>query len=729
MLKVQRGEFIQNIFCVMIVSFSIIIYEVCLPRLFSVILDYNYVFLIISLATLGTGLGGYFSYRYVKYFNTIKFQFIGILASSYIAVVCAMYLVSYQGLWFYLILAVIPFLLGGWLITSIMQQHPYQMNFLYFADLIGASAGAVCAIGLMNLINPLRTIEFMAFLIFGSYLLLSFKSIGNIQRWISSMVFLLLLSNLAYPFLNKVEFNGYRTSPNAVFHNIPKAKIIFSQWDALAKTDVYDANDGELLYITLDGGAVSPISKYNDSIKNVDYLRNTTSYLAFEENQRGRVLIIGSGGGQEVLEAQMAGYQEIDAVDINKASFNAVHKTSAFSGDLYNQPHVAAFVEDGRNYIRQTQKLYDLIYLSLVTKKSENGLGLVLSENYIYTEEAIREYLAKLKDGGRMAFLLHDEIEMMKLISSVKKTLMDQGIAKSNVNDYLAVVGTYQHLGHVVLGMNHTIVTRPLVIVQNRPFTKESAHRLLVQAMQIQQIPVHIPIVQNQLESVEKRLLDNDINLQANRDDMPFFYFKKNEIPATLKYSFLGMLVMSVLMMWRSHLAASQCVYFSGIAIGFMLIEITLVHRLTLIFGHPTRSFVMVLTVLLAAGGLGSLCTTKKWFVLQKYVPLFLVGIITIGINLLITWINQNSSAIPQSLQMVMLTTFMIPLGFFMPFPLGLRKTRDRILAESWGINGVMTVIGALLAAILSLNYGFQVTMLVGAAIYLVLFIFQPMLR
>lgn len=116
-------------------------------------------------------------------------------------------------------------------------------------------------------------------------------------------------------------------------------------------------------------------------------------------------MIIGAGGGQEVLTARMAGFGEIEAVDINAGSFRAVRALSRFSGDLFHQPGVTAIVSDGRNYIKKTDKRYDLIYLSLVKKESENGLGLALTENYIFTEEAVGEYLKKLNETGRKARL------------------------------------------------------------------------------------------------------------------------------------------------------------------------------------------------------------------------------------------------------------------------------------------------------------------------------------
>jgi hypothetical protein len=58
-----------------------------------------------------------------------------------------------------------------------------------------------------------------------------------------------------------------------------------------------------------------------------------------------------------------------------------------------------------------------------------------------------------------------------------------------------------------------------------------------------------------------------------------------------------------------------------------------------------------------------------------------------------------------------------------MPFPLGiaaLERIAPRLVPWAWGVNGFMTVVGSLLAALLSLRWGFDVTLLAAAAVYLV---------
>jgi hypothetical protein len=711
-------------------AFSLIVFEIFLSRFFAVILNYNYVFLVISLATLGIGLGGFMAYKSHERFNELRNPMLGLFALSMIAVVFIVYVMFFKGIIFYSFLALIPFLLGGYILAGIMQSRHDQIHIIYFSDLVGAGLGAVGSIFLMNAMNPIQTIGLLSLVMFYVYFAVSYRVSKKWMSLVTSFVFIALAYNLFNPFLNQSEFRAYQTSPFTAFSGQPDADIIYTQWNAFSRTDVYDAKD-ELLYITIDGSAVSPISKYSGDLKEVDYLKTTTSSLAFQYGPNENVLIIGVGGGQEVLTAQMAGFKDIEAVDINKGSFDAVHALADASGDIFNQEGVKAVVSDGRNYIRNTKNTYDLIYLSLVMKQSEQGLSLALTENFIYTQEAIKEYMSKLTNNGRLAFLLHNDMELNKMMYAAKKYYREQGIPEEDDKNYMAVVGTYQHLGHVVAGMGGSQITRPLIILQKQSFDKEIAASLLDSALQIQQIPVHIPYVHDQYETVNALFDTQHVNVEANQDDMPFFYNTSERIPVTLTLAMFVTLLVALFILRRKVLSSGQAVYFAGIAIGFMLIEVTFIQKFILPLGHPTLSFVIVLGVLLVAGGMGSFFS-KRWGLFRgRYIPLLMVGLLAVLVNAMVGWYYENPLEWPQTYRVMAAVILLFPLGFFMgmPFPFGLSNMQRDQTAMSWGFNGIMTVAGSLLAAMMSLTFGFTLTIWLGAAIYAFLFVLQPILK
>jgi hypothetical protein len=731
LVKSKGKDTSSDVLITFFVAFCLIAFEIFLSRLFTVILDYNFVFLIVSLATLGIGLGGYIAYRWFDRYRTVRHTVTGLFALSMVLVVTVIYMLSYKGVIFYSVVSIIPFLLGGSVLAGIMQSQHRDIHLVYFADLLGAGLGAICVIFLMNVLGPIQTVGLLSFIMFLIHTAIIFKPAARLRNVTTGILLGALLFNLYQPFVNYTVFKAYETSPYNMFHAEKDAEIVYTNWDAFSRTDVYDAGD-ELFYMTIDGGAVSPISKFSGNLYDVSYLNSTTSSLAFHQKPSNKTLIIGVGGGQEVLTARMAGFYNIEAVDINESSFEAVHALSDATWDIFNREGVTAVASDGRNYIRETKDSYDLIYLSLVMKKSENGLGLALTENFIYTQEAIEEYMNKLTPDGRLAFLLHDETELNKILHAAKKYYQKKGVSEAGVKNFVAVIGTYQHLGHVVSGMGGSQITRPLIIMRNQPFDKETSQILLTDSKQIQQIPLHIPYVYDQYEALNDQLEKLGVNLEANRDDRPFFYNPSGQIPTTLWIALLVTCFAALFILGRKGFTLGQGVYFSGIAVGFMLIEITFIQKMILLLGHPTLSFVTVLGVLLVAGGIGSYYS-KKWSSrsLARFPPLLLAGIFAVLASFALGWYYDLSLELSLPFRWIGSILLLLPVGFFMgmPFPFGLSRLHKHQIALSWGYNGIMTVAGSLLAAMLSLTFGFTMTITAGAIIYVLLFVLQPLLR
>jgi hypothetical protein len=135
---------------------------VFLSRIFSAILDYNYVFLAISLATLGVGLGGYLAYKWSGFIYRFRSEWLGLFALLLIVFVFAMYALPYLGIWSYAAMALVPFLAGGSLLAAIVQRQRDWIHAIYFSDLAGAGIGAGCSVWLMNIFGPMQTISLLS---------------------------------------------------------------------------------------------------------------------------------------------------------------------------------------------------------------------------------------------------------------------------------------------------------------------------------------------------------------------------------------------------------------------------------------------------------------------------------------------------------------------------------------------------------------------------------------
>src|SRR5262249_14929853 len=114
-------------------------------------------------------------------------------------------------------------------------------------------------------------------------------------------------------------------------------------------------------------------------------------------------LIIGPGGGRDIVSALEFGARRVDGVEINPiiARDIMLGRFRAYSGAVYAHPRVAIHVADGRNFVRRSGDHYDVIQASLVDTWAATAAGAyTLSENSLYTTEAFGEYLDHLTDNG-----------------------------------------------------------------------------------------------------------------------------------------------------------------------------------------------------------------------------------------------------------------------------------------------------------------------------------------
>ncbi len=155
-----------------------------------------------------------------------------------------------------------------------------------------------------------------------------------------------------------------------------------------------------------------------------------------------------------------------------------------------------------------------------------------------------------------------------------------------------------------------------------------------------------------------------------------------------------------------------------------MILEIGFIHKLTLYLGNPLYASTTVIAVMLISSGLGSLCfhlckSAKAGF---KSVPL-IIAVLT-GIYTFFLESFLNSAIILPSAVHIGLTLFLVAVpAFFMgiPFPYGIDKLSKSDRSQipwAWGINSCFSVISAVAAAVISVEFGFKRLFLLVAVIY-----------
>ena len=192
-------------------------------------------------------------------------------------------------------------------------------------------------------------------------------------------------------------------------------------------------------------------------------------------------------------------------------------------------------------------------------------------------------------------------------------------------------------------------------------------------------------------------------------------------------------LVMLVLPLWltRGHELRALprrrpvLAYFALLGIGYLVVEVSLLHRLTVFLGHPTYSFVVVLSTMLLASGLGSLVCERgaagrelpRLRRILAATTLLLVAYAALYATLIdLMWL-----ALP--VRIAVAVAVLAPPAFLMGmcFPLGMSlaaRIDHRLVPWGWGVNGAFSVLAPIAALALSLNFGLTAALLCGTLCY-----------
>ncbi len=731
-MKTKSLPLIIGIF---LVGLTLFMYQIILTRLFSTILSYHFVFMVISLSMLGLTLGGVYSFKWFTTHNKIdsealrrkKLSVLGFLSLSLLATVLFLYKTPFHTfiIPIYLFLSTLPFVFGGYYLSLAFKEWVNKSNILYFADLIGSAIGAILIVLLLNNFSILRVGIILSFIPLIVLVL-------NIQKRIyiiTGMVVTLSIISLLLTQGNFVDnwakdFGAFKGSPKVLGSlSDDNPRIVYTFWNSLARTDVVETDTDQDKIVLVDGGAASRMIPFDGDLESVEYLKRNLGYFPFSYKENQSALLIGPGGGRDILLAKLAGVESITAVEINPGSVKATEAFKDFNGDIYGSDNVKSYIDDGRSFVSKDSNKYDVIFLSLVMTQASEALGYALSENYIYTKEAYETYLDHLNPGGTLAFVLHGENDLYKATTTILKIFEEKGISRDDAVEYITVINSPnthdQEAAHIMY---------PLLMVKNTPFEKVESEEIIELSLNAKAKIVSLPKIHEKLlDFIPPKEVESSYLVT---DNYPFFYNKGRIAPLIVIVMLIVTLLIGRYFTGKSLRTKNRDVtyfraYYSYIGLGFMLIEIPLIQKFILLFGHPTLTFSTVIPILLFAAGLGSLFSR----VITSRITLKTVGIIIFGYTVLLFAYLPNFIDTFQGaeLSMKFFATFilLLPLGLFMgiPFPSGLKIMETKSIADyvplMWGINGWMSVVGSILALVLAMSFGYNITLLVGASIYL----------
>jgi hypothetical protein len=167
--------------------------------------------------------------------------------------------------------------------------------------------------------------------------------------------------------------------------------------------------------------------------------------------------------------------------------------------------------------------------------------------------------------------------------------------------------------------------------------------------------------------------------------------------------------------------------YFLGLGLGFLLIEISFVQKNVLILGYPTYSLTVTIFSLLIFAALGAVLSQRGWARPRRFLGGLLA--VTVGLMLLEVCVSpairDRFLAAPLPMRILVTAALQFPLGtcLGMYFPTGvelLRRAEPSLIPWAWAVNGVASVASSVLAVMLAMAIGFSLVVIVAACIYIV---------
>ncbi|MFA6163296.1 MAG: SAM-dependent methyltransferase [Methylobacter sp.] len=790
---------------VAIISASALAYEVLLMRLFSIIQWHHFAYMIISLALLGYGISGVFLAlnrdRLTQSFPSAILA--NMLLFSLSAPVC--FLLAQQIpfnpaeiLWtpvqllylcsIYLILT-LPFFFAANVTGLSFYQYKSQVSFIYAADLIGAGLGSAGVILLLFLVFPQKILTVLV--ISGVVAALIASNFGfreqrdSDNQWSGSAVIIIGIAVIfVLTALMTLNVSPYKSQNQLL--QVPGTKIIAWYSSPLGLISVVKSADTPLrhapglslnatteppeqLAVFTDADNMTAITRYDGNPETVSYLDQTTSALPYHLKQLADILILGAGTGSDILQANYHAIKRINAVELNPQVIDLVKdKYADFAGHLYSSGNVNLHVGEARGYLAATKKNYDLINISLLDAFGASAAGLYsMAENYLYTEQAIQEYLRHVSSDGYLSFTRWVKIpprDEPKLLATVISALKDGNVRQPG--QQIIMIRGWQTSTLIV--KNGVISAEE--ISRLKRFCNERSFDLVyypgiseqeVNQFNIQQQPYLYQAAVALLSDESRAFIDDyKFNIEPATDEKPylFHFFKWRTLPEIL--SLLGssgsfllesgyllliaallqailaslLLIALPLWLWKSKLGIKpgsgshlrMLVYFFCLGLAFLFIEIAFIQKFILILHHPLYAITVVLSTFLLTAGAGSYFSTKLSSSSEKsafMLPIASIALLSIsyslGFDSITGFLLQMGSLSRYLLSIVLIA----PLGFCMgmPFPMGLDKishTAPALIPWAWGINGCASVISAILATLIAMQFGFTVLIFLAVVLY-----------
>ena len=674
----------------------------------------------------------------------------------------------------------LPFVVSGMVVTLALTRTGAPIGRLYGADLLGAAAGCLGVIALLNLLDATSA----AFVVAG---------VAAVGGWAFARAFGRRgggLVAIACVLLAAAGLNARAAHPLGVMY--PKNRSVWpllrtvehAVWNSHSFVMVRRPEPSQawlwgpgthapetpatVAWSMIDGEAGTPITKWDGQPASLDWVQYDVTSLPYRL-RHGRVGVIGVGGGRDLLTAIWAGNPEITGIEVNRTFIRLLTGPYRQFAGVADYPGVTLVNDEARSFLTRTRGRFDILQMSLIDTWASTGAGaFTLTENGLYTREGWRVFLRALTPDGVLGvsrwYAPGAVSESTRLLSLGVAALIDAGVPSPSRHVILASAG------HVA-----TLMISPAPFSDDDRSALEAAARAA--GFTIQVSPWTRP-VQDQLGRVasvatlgelQRAVANPDFDFSPPTDARPFFFnvltlhgvmdgaaaslpeggiIRGNLVATSTLLTLLGIATLLVLAIIAWPLAATGrpsmplgpflwgLLYFALIGCGFMFIQIPFLQRFSVYLGHPTYTFSIILFLMIVAAGTGSLCSERlpadraATFVVLSVATGAAIAVEALllqpAMETTVGWALAGRTAV--------VALFVVPLAAALGlcFPLGMRLVAHAsggsappgaspVTAWYWGVNGACGVLASIVAVTVSVWLGIQVNLWIAAGLYVLL--------
>jgi hypothetical protein len=771
-------------------------FEILLTRIFSVTMWYHFAFVAISIAMFGMTVGAILVYLFPGRFSPERtrkhlaisaflfaiFVLLSSLGHLIVPFVPAGSLRGGLSMAATYTLVSVPFVFNGICVALALTRFPRQVGGLYAADLAGAAFGCITLIfafkllrdgpSAVALVAAMAALGAFCFAIDGQFRSLSIAALtASILLSSGALVNAVLAENQRAPLRLLWTRGGIEERP--VYERWNSFARIIVSGDSLKTKEPFGWGLSERypadrkvreLYLTIDVAAATVLTDFSGDLTQLEHLKFDVTNMVHHIRRDADVLVIGTGGGRDILSALAFDQARIVGVEINDEILEAVNGRFAhFTGRLAEHQAVEFVNDEARSYVSRTQQEFDIIQASLIDSWAATAAGaFVLTENSLYTIEAWTTFLERLKPHGVLTFsrwhIKNNAAEMYRLASLAGAALRKIGV--QNPRRHIMIVQLERDAAGpgTMPGIGTILVSREPFANSDIAAIKEVSERLDFQVALSPRAATDSNLAALISASEYQQVIDGySLDISAPTDNRPFFfhmlrirdllggdggrpagadqnlaavYILGVLLVIVLGLSFMCILVPLTLSADRTDLetGAPFFVLFGAIGLGYLLIEIAQMQRLIIFLGHPTYALSVVLFVLLLSSGLGSYLTQRFGAAesAERARLAFLALLVAVA---LVGWATplavQALDGAGMHARIALAVVLLFPIGLVMgfPFPIGMRLASSRSSSLTpwlWGINGAASVTASVLAVAIALWFGISAAYWSGLASYFI---------